>query len=278
MTEETLFRPQLSWSQYRSLMLGCGKQYELERLVQVSPKAKGYFIGGRAVHATIEESEATGWWGSVDTFAPNGVGWRYFRDQLDSEVAEHGEENIDWGGRKTKDFPGGEDVAWWHFNGGSMLRRYAALRREDVEKRLLPQPTVEVELVVTLPSGRIIKGYIDQLFPDRSRDYKTGRSYKVSDLGLQLATYEYGLRQLGHEPRTLGEYIFLRSSDGRILGQVNLDRWVRHVEVLFEQMERRLEAHDFAYAPSMQNCGTCGVLEFCEIGRDVLIDKEGELP
>ena len=270
----------LSWSQVETLA-GCGRKYELRYVEKMGSVEKGYFIGGNAIHTTIAESEGAGWWGNPELFAHDGEAVAFFRNEVARLVAKAGgAAKVEWGGRKTKEFPEGENQDWWNYQGAQMLRRYSSLRQEDNAKgREAPKTEVQVKFT---HDGQLVLGYIDQLFnsgriDDRVRDYKTGAKYSP-DTPLQLALYGYAVRQtLGVEVRW-GEFIYLRSTDGRLVYEVDLTEWYDLIPILLEEAQVELERGVFTHRPGWQ-CKTCDVAPFCEVGRRLVerkLDGEGQ--
>jgi hypothetical protein len=255
----------VSWSQLETLST-CGERYRLRYLGEKVPQTpKGFFIGGNAVHASIEEAENSGLFMDPGAFERGGDVWLFFITDLNKRVLDAGgDEAVEWGGRKTKEFPEGEDRRWWEFNGPAMLRRYCLLRQED-EAEGLGKPETEVRVRMPREDAPGFLAYIDQLYPDRVRDYKTGKPSSAPPL--QLALYEWMLRNLGHPERHIGEYVYLRPADaaGRVY-QVDLDAWVGLVPTLVAQMDQTLQLGKFTFSPGMQ-CGWCDVAPSCEVGR-----------
>lgn len=261
-------RSYISWSQLDTLQ-DCGEKYR-QRYVLPQPAErvpKGFFIGGNAVHAAIEEAESTGQWANTEALEPGGDIHLFFMADLAQRTLEAGgDEAVEWGGRKSREFPGGEDQSWWKFNGPAMLRRYASDRRSDQDKGL-GVPETEVKVSARRGDGKSVLGYIDQLFPDRVRDYKTGSWSGAAAPPLQLALYEWVLRESDHEPRHIGEYVYLRQADAtRRVYQVDLDVWVPLVPMLLDQMEQTLAGEVFTYSPG-RHCIWCDVAPGCEVGR-----------
>lgn len=259
-------RNHVSWSQLETLS-DCGEKYRQRYILKETERTpKGFFIGGGALHTAIEESENTGAWADPESFERGGDIWLFFLAELNRLTLDAGgDDAVEWGGRKSKDFPKGEDRRWWEFNGPAMLRRYSALRRAD-EAAGLGRPSTEVKVTAPRETGIPVLGYIDQLFPDRVRDFKTGKP-GASGPPFQLALYEWSLREGGHEPRSIGEYVFLRAQDAeRRVYRVDLDVWVPLVPTLLEQMEGQLERGIFTYSPG-RHCTWCDVAARCEVGR-----------
>lgn len=171
----------VSHSQLRAFS-DCPAKFRLRYVDGVKGEPQGAFIGGSAIHRTIEESERQGWWADPENFqrniaAPHGAALEFFREEYGRRLAEAGgPEAVRWAGRKSKEFPQGEDAAWWLKNGEFMLRRYADTRTSvlaDFEFK-----GVEMKVTLTLPSGREVLGYIDAFLGDLAgavlADWKTG--------------------------------------------------------------------------------------------------------
>lgn len=261
----------LSWSQLDSFA-GCGRKYELSYLEKVPKGPRGYFIGGHAVHETIQESESAGWWADVARFQKGGEAETFFHLTFEKELSEASADLL-WGGRKSKAHPDGENAAWWHSNGPSMLRRYSSLRRED-ETKGYGRPETELKVSFAGPGGKQVLGYIDQLFPPmahqvgasegRVRDYKTGSSTPPTPL--QLALYGKAVRETMDMDVRWGEFVKLRSNDGRLAHEVDLYPWYPVLDKLMTEWDEAIRSGVYLHRPGFL-CGTCDVGAYCDVGR-----------
>lgn len=272
----------LSWSQFDSFV-SCGMKYKLSYVDRVPRAPKGYFIGGHAIHATIQEAENRGWWAIGEPWQNGGEALEYFHELFDSELAREsgkGEGEVSWGGRKTKEFPEGENADWWHATGPMMLRRYASLRRED-DQSGFPMPNVEAKVILTPEGiGKPLIGYIDALFPPNGlgavltevgrfpglvRDYKTSSTY-TPDHPLQLAIYGRAWHQLTGDLITRGQFIYLRAGDGRLVYEVDLSDWYPVLDLLMAEWRVAMEKEQYIHQPSWR-CKSCDVAAYCEVGK-----------
>lgn len=269
----------LSWTQFETFA-SCGKKYELVYKDRHPRAPKGYFIGGQAIHDTIAECESAGWWGDHERFLSDGEAIDRYHVVLNEKFhkaekeAERMGVDLVWGGRSTKQFPNGEDLAWWHGIGPQMLRRYASLRRQDHDTGW-PLPRVEVGVSFHGPGERLVKGYIDQLFEPVEaevgrfgglvRDWKTGSKY-TPDHPLQLAIYGRAASETLDMPITRGQFVYLRASDGRLVYEVDLAPWYPVLDMLMNEWAASMESGQFIHRPGWQ-CKTCDVASVCEVGR-----------
>lgn len=105
------------------------------------------------------------------------------------------------GGRATKEFPNGEDEAWWRASGPRMVQDWIKWREDEGwSVWVLPDgsPAIEVELQPTF-GGITHRMIIDRVMVTPKRqivvvDLKSGRQMPSHDL--QLGFYHAGLRQV----------------------------------------------------------------------------------
>jgi hypothetical protein len=275
-TQEVAFgepRPALSWSRL-SAYSHCGYQYKLQNIDKLPQVPQGNFLGGRAIHEAIEESERQGWWKDSDSAARGGVLERFFLAAFDAELIEahdSADYPIRWGGRKTRNYPGGEDAKWWQTSGPMMLRRYVSLRQADAE---LGHEMEHIEGFVgaNLPSGTYVRGYIDgYLSGDTIRDWKTGKPGGAQRA--QLGTYGWAMRSTMDKEVRYGQFVYLRAQDSaRMVETFDLEPWIAMVEWMFTELEKGLAAEVYLPQPSNM-CIACSVRPHCQVGQQY-VEKE----
>lgn len=269
--------PYLSVSRL-SVYSQCGEKYKLSYLDKVPRTPQGTFISGQAVHKTIEWAETENVISPLVSIADAEIRKQQENARIEEtfhrifdELIAEADGEIRWGGRKSKQFPYGEDARWWHTTGPMMLRRYAALRRADHQAgREVIEGGIEAKITTRLPSGTLLTGFIDQMVMVDSdgvpilRDWKTG-TWKQGPV--QLATYARMVElAMGLRP-VVGEVIYLRQAEpARMVDSYDLERFYPLVDRLFGDLERGLKAEIFAINPNAF-CSTCAVRESCDYGR-----------
>lgn len=176
-------------------------------------------------------------------------------------------------GRASKDYPNGNDGAWWLDNGPKMVDAYADWRDRtgwDVWTTPKGDPAIELEGIITLPLGVRVKGFVDRVFQldDGSLvvcDIKSGA--KTPDSTAQLGIYATLVEYLyGVRPRW-GTFWMARKGEHTPLASLN--RWSPNVlgsmfKGFVSQVERAREDNIFLPKPS-GFCKSCTVAKFCFI-------------
>lgn len=257
---------------------GCGRKYQLLKVEHVDPEPQGALIGGRAVHQTIETAEGALWWREDPLKIAKWGRAEFYRQfhSIASEVAEKvvvdgvvtDYKGVRWGGRTSKAFPLGENVAWWEREGPVMLQRWAQLRRDDplLGYTLLESDT-ELEVTAMLTEDIYVRGFVDaaMLVNENGervvRDWKTG-TYKDPS---QLAVYAWLLREGPGLVCTVGEFVMLRQQHNMVKAY-DLSGWIDTVPAMFANLTKGLELGLFPIVPS-NFCGSCTVRAACEWGK-----------
>lgn len=255
----------------------CGERFRLKYVDRVPSIPSGAALGGSAVHKVIETSELEGWWEKdfedavmLLTNAFRGV----FKDLVN---AEGGVAKMRWGGRKSKQYPLGEDFQWWdRYAGNLFLRRYLSVRKLDAKAGWqLLEGGVEMEVGADL-DGRYIKGFIDALgyvTEDGEiviRDWKTGTWLQP----FQLAVYAWLIRQGRGLTVTRGQIGYLRGAHAENwIKEYDLTEWVELVPRKFTDLVRGIEAQIFPIQPS-NLCASCMVRPYCAYGKT--LEEDGE--
>jgi hypothetical protein len=263
----------VSWSQM-SMYLECGEKFRLSYIDKVPRIPQGSFLAGRAVHSAIEWAEANdGWRDPADT-ADDGKVVAEFINAFGAEIAKAEAGNppapIRWSGRKTKEYPRGEDELWWTRSAPMMLRRYAETRRDD-EAQGNRVEAVEMTVGANLPSGTYVRGVIDKLLlfgPDGFpiiRDYKSGKPGGASPA--QLGVYAWALRASSGIPIGWGEFVYLRQADeAKRVMRYALAEEIGLAERKFADFEAGRDAGLFPIQES-NFCVSCSVRLSCPAGQ-----------
>jgi putative RecB family exonuclease len=187
----------------------CGLKYRLQRRESVSPQPQWAFIGGRALHAAIEEMERQAArvpsddWASVRSSLDLDQLWQ---THLHREMSGTMQANPDWPMDSWRaSARGAEHYTWWRAEGIDMLNRYVAWRTELARDWAIARtpdgtPIIEYEFMLDV-DGVPVKGVIDQAWRHRGTgqimiiDVKAGKSKPDDDL--QLRTYGQALVGVG---------------------------------------------------------------------------------
>jgi hypothetical protein len=258
--------PRLEYLRHSALQTfqGCGRKFELEYLTPTPRIPQGAFHGGTAVHEAIEWAEKESIWKRED--APELLEGHALARFIEKVKRDGGGEKIRWAGRKTKQYPTGEDEQWWYFMLGVFTKRWLDIRRLwDFEGvKVLPE-RVEMTVRSTLPTGTLLSSKIDALVDIDGEpmlvDWKTGQ--KGGSPVFQLATYAWGIREtMGIEVKR-GKFVYLR---GPQIDTLDLTSYLPLVPKMYGDLERAMEAGVFMIQPS-NFCISCPVRLDCEYGR-----------
>jgi hypothetical protein len=240
----------------------CGWKFYLSRVQQIPEKGSWWLVGGNAVHTASEmfdKGEGTdpktlfdeAWQVTCSRYITEGVDPTEFRTS----------------GRKTREYPQGEDAAWWLANGPGMVQNWIDFRRTSgfslVEIGGVPAIEVEVQAEV---GGVMVRGFIDRVMQDPdgklcALDLKSGSREPVSPI--QLGIYRALLEaNLGIVPER-GYYWMARNGrasqfhDLTVYTPQTLASWVQGFSLAV--------AND-VFIPHPSNlCGTCGVNQSCYV-------------
>jgi putative RecB family exonuclease len=267
--------PYLSFSRLNTYN-GCGLKYKLAYIDGVAQRPSGAFLGGGAVHDAIQFGEQSDRWA---TDAGVAVIADFFLDVFLDRVAdaEEGDLPIRWGGRKSRDWPEGEDETWWKWYGPVAVRRYAAIRRADEAAGYqVREGGTEMRIGAALPDGTQVVGYVDAFLIVTGdgelliRDWKTGRPYGNDPL--QLATYAWAMDQAGIASPTCGQYVYLKTADRKkAFATFDLTPFIPIVERLYVDLATGIRSGHFPLKPGMF-CSSCSVAHKCPYGKAVAID------
>jgi len=170
--------------------LRCSEQYRLERIEKVPTPPAWYLLGGSAAHLATERMDLRDEYPYSDNQLEHL--WSEAFDQEVNEAFQAWPEDGEWlaVGRRGAE----QGYAYWGARGLAAVKAWQDWRL-DPERTLLLE-SVEEEILVPLPSGVTLKGYIDRVFKDPDTgeyhvcDIKSGT--KRPDSGLQLGFYKIG--------------------------------------------------------------------------------------
>lgn len=274
-----------SWSQL-STYEQCGEAFRLkyvgpDRLPRIP---QGGLVSGIAGHETIRRSEAEGWWQEPlpkpkDPALPRHPLIAGFRAELLDRVAKAGyNDAVRWSGRRSRNYPNGEDGVWWfEFGGPRCMRRYQYVRGLDhLSGVQFYKGGVEMRVAMDMPSGRQVVGYIDVfVLVDADgepfiRDWKLGRPGGGSSV--QPAVYARAIEQaLGITVRK-AQIVYLKSTkDESLFSWIDVEPLMPLVERKFNDFERGLEAGIFPLKEGPL-CKGCAVRVYCPYGKTLGTD------
>lgn len=246
----------LSYSSY-STLLECGEKYRLTRIDRVPESPAWYNIGGSAVHA------ATEWFDLGLDIDAQGLFDQAFAQEL-TDVEDTAD--IRAGGRATKEWPGGEDHAWWQFHGPQFVQAWIDWRTANPNLSILQiegRPAIEVD-VVAIINDVPLKGFIDRVMVDTETgellivDLKTGRMTPHSPL--QLGFYRLALSRTVGLTADHGAYWMARK--GALSSIEHLWYPDSLLESWLTQARRLIDTGIFLPHVGML-CGSCSVRTFC---------------
>lgn len=257
----------VSWSQL-STYTECSLKYRLSYIDHFAKTPQGALIGGSAVHAAIEFAEAERLWAEEKKMA-----WVNQRGLSEFEAGVEkagGPDAIRWAGRKDQDGVPNEGYVWWQHQLPVMLKRYAGIRNLDELNglRLMPNGS-EMEVGVTLPSGRPLKLYVDAFFmADEDgqfvvRDWKTGKVSRA--VSKQPVIYAWAIREALGWTCSRVELAYLKTGAGEVVGH-DVAHLIDSVPGWFAKADVGIEAAIFEPEPGWY-CEGCQVKSGCPHGR-----------
>lgn len=275
----------LSYSQVKKYR-GCGEQYRQHYILQAPVTPSGAGIAGTAIHLTIEESEQNGWWGDPDLYEKDAWAHKFFvakfNELLKAAIEAQPDLPVHWGGRKSKQFPEGENFLWWVFSSTAMLKKYAAIRRRDHNRGIVIETGgVERQMNVLVPienhESILLRAYIDAVtvnYTDGTtgiRDWKSGTWLDP----LQLVFYAWIVEQVDDVTVDRAEFGYLRSREvDNLLKPVPVAQLKPLVPRFVHEAAEGISSGVFPLNPS-NLCGSCGVKQHCPWGQG-LIEAEGD--
>lgn len=241
-----------------SQWLRCPESFYLER-VAGRPSTKGWAMyAGMAIHRATEMLDIGQ---ETDTQQAWDNAWSFY---LNGEIAAL-DEPPRAGGKRTKEWPNGEDDAFWAQHGPLHVQTWIRWRDERLAEGwtlLGVEQKIDVEL-----SGRRVVGSIDRLLADPHGqlavlDLKSGQAPKSPT---QLAIYAAALEASGEPRPVMGGYFLTKTGvvDWQMLGRYT----PQVVGAWFEGVARGIESQIFVPNPSTF-CSVCGVRRFCSVFGD----------
>lgn len=207
---------ELTGSEYLSFStmtqyLECGERFRLERVERVPRGQAWWFFGGNAFHKATE---------LLDRGVIKSADDAWHEAWLEQMANVVDLNRVQAGGRKTREFPRGEDGVWWMTHGPLLVERYVRWRSE---RRLAgwslatvnSEPGIEIPFRVEF-DGVPVQGVIDRLWMNGDGehivvDYKAG-SKAPSNL-TQLGIYGVALaKQHGIDVKS-GAYYLARAGE-----------------------------------------------------------------
>jgi hypothetical protein len=263
----------------------CHQKYRLYYVDKFGRDPSGFFLGGIAIHKTIEEAYRQGWFTPTDSvffdpFQSGNPGWEFYLKTITELVeAKGGPDAIRWSGKPSGKWPNGEDFDWWRSEEPrSMLVRASWVAQQDLtDGRILyekdaPLEGLEMTLMPIMEStGREVKVVLDSfLMLDAGepliRDWTTGWDKSP----MQAATYAWAVGKALGIKVDRAQYIFLRepkAADGiQDLDVSGLVPLVEQLYLAFEaEREEALGSDRFPINPG-KHCNWCPVRAGCDYG------------
>jgi len=250
----------------------CGEKWRLERGYGIQGPTWWNTLGGTAVHEVTEMVDRVKFGEDVEVQP-----FAHVFERVTAEELEKGgwtEADIKPSGRKTKDWPNGQDRDWWYVHGPLYVSAWIRWR-ESSNLRLWEtpwgSPGIEVP-IEAMVAGRKFKAFIDRVFM-----HPNGRDLTVVDLKagnhepksvLQLGSYKIGmLRDYGENVVDGGFWMAKNhDKDGDGLKYMEpLDRFTpEFVDAQYDMAWRGIMGGIFLPSPS-NFCGSCSVRQFCAL-------------
>ena len=247
-----------------SSYLYCGKAYELAKIRKFPEPPAWYLLGGSAVHTATEWIDTDGWDGTPEE------AFHYAFHLACQEARESGwEDETQW---RTAGYGNNKQgYAHWSEKGPRYVRQWA--------DRGLQWDEVEVDISHTLPSGLVIKAFVDRAWLDRKTstwsivDMKTGSSRPDSDqqLGIYTVLFKQWLaRQTKYTTPPFtdmwGGWSFIASNymfkDDEFY-EMDVSNWnLETVDRLAQEWKNGVESGVFLPNRGFK-CARCGVAEAC---------------
>jgi len=240
----------------------CGYQYYLQRVEKVTPRPAAWSFQGTAFHSAAEKFEKEARTPSEEEMI------QFFSDRYSALVNKSMKEepNLDrWMTANKK--PAGQDIEDRYKLGQNQVRDYARWSKENKpsfvtvkddkgEKKIGLELYFKVEL-----GGVMVRGYIDQLFPKKVRDLKTGSTKSH----FQLETYKVAAgKQWGLEINKGDWYL---GKTGKLSRTVDLSGVTEEqVAARYVEMDQGVKAGRFEAKPGF-HCQFCDVSHACQFSR-----------
>jgi hypothetical protein len=265
--------PHVSFSRL-STYAECGQKFKLSYVDEVPREPQGAFIGGIAVHETVEDIELAGQARNplffVDDFIAPSQAATLFREKLMEGVGKVDDPDlIRWGGRKSKLFPNGHDLKWWTEFGPGMVMQFHRQRLADDragDEVLLEY--VEAQVNGTWEKNTPVVTRLDAMVEGRDgrfwiRDYKTGQARK--EQRLQQVLYCMMAEETLNIPIAGAELVYLATT----ALQVDRFEWQPYeaaIGLWVDEAIAGITSDVYPMSPSSY-CTSCSVRSSCSYGR-----------
>jgi hypothetical protein len=239
-----------------SQWLRCPESFFHERIVGRRSGKSWAMLAGLAIHSATEALD-TGQETDVQQAWDNA--WAFRLSTIEAN------EVVRAGGRSSKEWPGGEDAAFWTKHGPVHVANWVAWRDARLGEgwqMLSVEQGFRAEL-----GGITVLGSIDRLLSDQHGqqivlDLKSGQAPKSPT---QLAIYAAALEVTGEARPVMGGYFLTKTGS---VDMLMLDRFTADmVGSWFAGAARGIEAEIFPPNPS-NFCSACGVRQHCSVFGD----------
>lgn len=238
-----------------SSYIRCGKAFELKKLgVEETPS--WWLLGGSAVHTATEWLDKGEW-----DEAPEFAFFLAFQQEIDKTLEKHPNQD-EW--HKAGYGARAQGYEHWMQQGPRYVKQW--------ESRDFRWVHVEVDVSTELPSGILIKGYIDRIARKgvdgfAIYDLKTGSTRPDSDQ--QLGVYKV-LFEHKYETEVSGAYNYMFKDDE--FYEMDVSNWtLETVDQMAKEWYNGLESGVFLPNRGKQ-CGTCGVARACYLAAGDTVD------
>lgn len=244
----------------------CGMRYRLSRRDGVAQMPAWWFVGGTAIHASVESMVSAGSSLHLSTPLDSDAIQALWKDRLASAVAEAMRESTVPMDHWLAGGQGKETYTWWLYAGPEMLDRY---QKWHIDMLNQGWRFGESEREFLLNVGETpVKGFIDQTWMkyDEGKvlivDLKSGSSKQTDDF--QLDVYAEAIRRLATtELEISGCYLDLRTGIASAPIEATPARW-RLAEYRIKTMDEAERLGLYLPRPS-HFCKSCGVRRACPI-------------
>lgn len=253
-----------SVSQTEQYLDKCAWQYKLKRIDRVVARPAAWSHQGTAFHSAAEALERS------ERTMTEEEAVQLFSDQYSALVNKsmRQEPNLDWWMTANKK-PAGEDIADRYALGQQQVRDY--VKWSNINKPSFAVVEVKGEMKVGLElgfnvelGGIKVRGFIDQLFPDKVRDLKTGSTKSP----FQLQTYKVAAEKQWGLKINKGDWYLGKT--GKLSPVKGLDLSAvteQEVAAKYVEMDQGVKAGNYPANPSTWNCNFCDVSHACTFSR-----------
>ncbi|WP_073837481.1 PD-(D/E)XK nuclease family protein [Micromonospora sp. CB01531] len=248
----------------------CSEEFRLNRMVRprLPSRPASWLAGGIAIQSAADDWERTGrkydlagmfeeyYWREIDRLKEEQPDLSYWMKPPRTKTVEKDIEN-----RLNRGLE-----SWV----GNYLR-YAEEGEWEIWNDPFGDPAIEVECTWTFPSGVSINMAIDRILYWPKADICTIEDLKSGnrvDDPRQLGLYLFVANRLfeDHLPAPIQHARFWYFKDG-VAGEWETDhRWTEeYLDAEYSALDRGIQNRVFIASPSSDNCGLCGVKEWCRL-------------